>query len=206
MIVIVEYGMGNTGSILNMIKKVGGQAVLSKDTEDIGRADKLILPGVGAFDNAIHNLGERGYLERLSEKVLGDRTPVLGICLGMQLMSQRSEEGREPGLGWIDAETVRFALDEAHRHLKIPHMGWNTIAVRRPHRLLPETDKPRRFYFVHSYHVRCRDPANVLATTTYGIEFTSAVVRDDRILGVQFHPEKSHRYGMELMRHFVHDM
>lgn len=205
MIIIVDYGMGNFGSIANMVRKVGGQAVLSADEHDIAGADKLILPGVGSFDNGMGHLRDLGCIDALTARVLNDGVPILGICLGMQLFAHRSEEGTEPGLGWIDAEAVRFAFDPSRRRLKIPHMGWNTITVKRPHSLLPDAEAERRFYFVHSYHVRCADPSNVLATSWYGVEFTSAVVKDN-IVGTQFHPEKSHRYGMELMRHFVHDM
>jgi glutamine amidotransferase len=205
MIVVVDYGMGNLASIVNMIKRVGGQAMLSRGPEDIEQARKLILPGVGAFDNGMANLRERGYVELLTRKVVAERVPLLGICLGMQLLTQRSEEGVAPGLGWLDAETIRFKFDPGGPQLKVPHMGWNTITVTRPHPLFPEGEKERRYYFVHSYHVRCRDPANVLATTRYGLEFTSAVVKDN-LMGTQFHPEKSLRYGMRLMQHFVQDV
>ncbi len=205
MIVIVDYGMGNFGSIVNMVRKVGGRAVLSADAREIADAEKLILPGVGAFDNGMKCLRDLGCIDVLTARVLNDRAPILGICLGMQLFARRSEEGPEPGLGWIDADVVRFTFDPSNRRLKIPNMGWNTIAVKRPHPLLPDTEAARRFYFVHSYHLRCSDPLNVLATSWYGVEFTSAVVKDN-IVGTQFHPEKSHKYGMELMRHFVHDM
>ncbi len=202
MIVVVDYGMGNLGSIVNMVKKVGGKATVSAGPQDLAHADRLILPGVGSFDNGMANLRRRGYVGPLEDKVLAQGTPILGICLGMQLLSATSEEGREAGLGWIEAETVRFAFDSSQPHLRVPHMGWNSIAVRQEHPLLPDREKPRRFYFIHSYHVRCRDPSNVLATTVYGIEFTSAVVKGN-IVGVQFHPEKSHRFGMDLMRQFV---
>ncbi len=204
MIVIVDYGMGNLASIANIIKKVGGSARLSESVDDLLGAEKLILPGVGAFDNGMASLRDRGYVEPLTEMVVARRTPILGICLGMQLFTRRSEEGAEPGLGWIDAETVQFQPDPAGK-LKIPHMGWSTVRVVGEHACFADPEKPRRFYFVHSYHVRCRDEANVLARTAYGIEFTSAVVKDN-IVGVQFHPEKSHRFGMELMDNFVHEV
>ena len=205
MIVVVDYGMGNLASIVNMIRKVGGQARLSQGPDDIETATKLILPGVGAFDHGMASLHERGYVDLLTRKVVTDRVPVLGICLGMQLLTRRSEEGVAPGLGWIDGETIRFKFGADAPRLKIPHMGWNTLTVSQPHPLFPDPEKPRRFYFVHSYHVCCRDPANVLTTTQYGFEFTSAVVKDN-IMGTQFHPEKSLRYGMELMQHFVRDV
>lgn len=203
MIVVVDYGMGNLGSILNMIKKVGGQGSLSTCRQDIERADKIILPGVGSFDRGMANLHRLDYVSAMTDKVLAG-TPVLGICLGMQLFSDYGEEGDAPGLGWVKGRTIRFAFDEANRHLKIPHMRWNTITVRQPCSLLPPTDVERRYYFVHSYHVSCQDPVNILATTHYGIEFTSAIIRGNAI-GMQFHPEKSHRHGIDLMRRFVHE-
>jgi len=204
MIVIVDYGMGNLGSVANIIRKVGGKAAISQGDDDLRRADKLILPGVGSFDNGMDNLRRRGYEEVLTETVRSG-TPLLGICLGMQLLSRRSEEGAAPGLGWIDADTRRFRFDADAAALRVPHMGWNTIRVTRPHPLFPDPDAAKRFYFVHSYHVCCDRDENVLATTRHGCEFTSAVVSDN-IVGVQFHPEKSHRYGMELMKHFVEDL
>jgi len=205
MIVVVDYGMGNLGSIVNMIKKVGGETIVSGGPYDIERADKLVLPGVGSFDSGMAKLHERGYVELLTRKVVSDRISILGICLGMQLFTRRSEEGAAPGLGWIDAETVRFRFDAGMPRIKIPHMGWNSVTVTQPHPLFPDRQKERRFYFVHSYHVCCCDPTNVLATTQYGLEFTSALMKDN-IVGTQFHPEKSHRYGMELMQHFVQDV
>jgi len=204
MIVVVDYGMGNLGSIVNMVRKVGGRARRSTGPEDLAEADKIILPGVGSFDEGMRNLRAGGYVAPLAARARDGRTPVLGICLGVQLFTRGSEEGAEPGLSWIEADTVRFRPDAGGDRLKVPHMGWNTVRPRRAHPLLPDPDRPRRFYFVHSYHVRCDAPADVLATTRYGVEFASAVARGN-IVGTQFHPEKSHRYGMELMRRFVHD-
>jgi len=205
MIVVADYGMGNIGSIVNMIKKVGGRATVARGPDDLLAADKLILPGVGAFDHGMEHLERLGYADALTRKVVDEGTPILGICLGIQLFTRRSEEGERPGLGWIAADTIRFRLNEGRRDLKIPHMGWSPIRVRQPHPLFPDPDEPRRFYFVHSYHVVCDDPADVLATATYGIEFTAAAAHG-HIIGTQFHPEKSHRYGMALVRHFVEDV
>jgi glutamine amidotransferase len=202
MIVIVDYGMGNLGSIANMLKKVGAEAVISSEAAAIERADKLILPGVGAYDNGMKNLAERGLIPLLNAKVLQDKTPILGLCLGMQLFARRSEEGQLPGLGWLDAETVRFKLDAAHTHLKIPHMGWNTLRICQSHPIFADADEEPRFYFVHSYHVVCAGPQIVLAQTHYGYDFASAVVKDN-VVGVQFHPEKSHKFGMKLLRNFA---
>lgn len=205
MIVIVDYGMGNLGSILNMLKKIGAEAVISSRIEEIEQASKLILPGVGAFDNGMRNLAERGVQAVLDRKVLGEKTPILGICLGMQLFSRQSEEGRLPGLGWIEAETVRFRFDEVNSHLKIPHMGWNTVRVAKESPLFRDTNGEERFYFVHSFHVVCRDRRDILAETPYGFDFTSAVQRGN-IMGVQFHPEKSHRFGMKLLKNFAENV
>jgi glutamine amidotransferase len=204
-IVIVDYGMGNLGSISNMLKKVGAPAVISADPDTIARADKLILPGIGAFDNGIRNLKARGLLSVLTAHAVERRKPMLGVCLGMQLLTRRSEEGVLPGLGWLDAETVRFKFAPEHQTLKIPHMGWNTLTVRQPHQLFADMEDENRFYFVHSYHVACADQSNVLAQTTYGFDFASAVVRNN-IMGVQFHPEKSHRFGMQLLKNFAERM
>lgn len=203
MVVVVDYGMGNVGSIANMLRKVGAEAQISADHAVIASAGKLILPGVGAFDQGMQNLADRGLVALLTRKVVEEKTPILGVCLGMQLFARTSEEGRCPGLGWLDAATVRFRPGASESRLKVPHMGWNTIKLRRPHRILAGLEEGARFYFVHSYHVVCHDPDVILAGTVYGVEFVSAVARDN-IVGVQFHPEKSHRFGMQLYRNFAH--
>ncbi len=202
MIVVVDYGMGNLGSILNMLKKIRTEAVVSSSIRVIERADKLILPGVGAFDNGMANLKERHLIPVLNRKVLEEGTPILGLCLGMQLFTRRSEEGQLPGLGWIAADTVRFRIDPSQSPLKVPHMGWNEVRIRQDHPIWRElSGEPPSFYFVHSYHVSCDRESTVLATTQYGYEFASAVVKDS-IVGTQFHPEKSHSFGMKLLRGF----
>ena len=151
MITIIDYGTGNLGSIINMFKKIGVETVVSSKFSVIKRADKLILPGVGAFDNGMKNLAERGLIPLLNAKVLVDKTPILGLCLGMQLFTQRSDEGKLPGLGWLEAETVRFEFDQANAHLKIiPHMGWNALQDYQPHPVFAEMFAESRFYFVHS--------------------------------------------------------
>ena len=201
MIVIIDYGMGNLGSIQNMLKKVNAQAVVSSDRKVIASADKLILPGVGSFDHAIANLNRQGLIPLLNEKTIDSRIPLLGVCLGMQLLTKRSEEGVMPGLGWIDAETVRFRFE--NQKLKIPHMGWNSAEIKkRDDPLFKDFGDDPRFYFVHSYYVRCNDPSNVLAITNYGLDFCSSVVKEN-IRGVQFHPEKSHKFGMRLLKNFA---
>jgi glutamine amidotransferase len=202
MIVIVDFGMGNLGSIRNMFHRIGAESVISGDAAIIARADKLVLPGVGSFDVGIGNLRERGLIPLLETKVRQSRTPVLGICLGMQLMTRRSEEGSLPGLQWMEAETVRFRFGEEQSSLKIPHMGWNSIGVRRNHYVLDGLDDEKRFYFVHSYHVVCETSEDVVATTSYGYEFTSVFAKGN-IVGVQFHPEKSHKFGMALLKNFA---
>jgi len=203
MTVIVDYGMGNLGSILNMLKKIGTRAVISSDPDTIGQAHRLILPGVGSFDRGMQHIQQAGLASLLSEKVLNEQTPILGICLGMQLLTRRSEEGHLPGLGWIDAETVRFQFSGRHQTLKVPHMGWNTVAVARDENLFQGLTNGRtRFYFVHSYHVVCDHACDVLARTDYGFPFVASLQRG-HIMGTQFHPEKSHTYGMRLLKNFV---
>jgi glutamine amidotransferase len=202
MIAIVDYGMGNPGSIHNMLSKIGADSIITSDSKTIREADKLILPGVGAFDTAMTNLNRMGVISVLNEMVLQKEKPILGICLGMQLMSKCSEEGTLPGLGWLDAETILFRFNSNSCPLKIPHMGWNTVNVQQGSALFKDMYEDTRFYFVHSYHVRCGNPANVLATTRYGFEFHSAVLQGN-IVGTQFHPEKSHKYGMKVLRNFA---
>lgn len=202
MIVIVNYGVGNLGSVFNMLKKVGADAVISSDSVEIEKADKLILPGVGAFDEGMKHLQESNLIGILSEKALARRTPTLGICLGMQLLMQKSEEGDLPGLGWIEGGNVRFRFDDSNGHLKIPHMGWNTVTVKRHDSLFKDLDQEARFYFVHSYHVVCKREDDVLAKTHHGDDFVSAL-QSGNIMGTQFHPEKSHKFGMKLLSNFA---
>lgn len=203
MIVILDYKTGNIGSLLNMIKKIGGKVLVSSKTEDIEKAEKLILPGVGAFDKGMENLKNSGFLEILQKKVKEDRIPILGICLGMQLFGRKSEEGELEGLNWItEAKTIKFRFQKQESNLKIPHMGWNEIIPEKKDPLLEGLDNTARFYFAHSYHLVCRDKENVLAETSYGYNFTS-IVKEKNIWGVQFHPEKSHKFGMKLLQNFV---
>jgi glutamine amidotransferase len=205
MIVIVDYGVGNLGSIANMLKKIGVRSTASSDPDVIGQAEKLILPGIGAFDAGMEKLNERGLVPLLNQLVLEKKVPVLGLCLGLQLMTKKSEEGRLPGLGWFDAETIRYKFGPEQASLKVPHMGWNTLEIRRPHPLLAELEAESRFYFVHSFYVRCNHPEEVLAETDYGGYFHS-VVGAGNIMGAQFHPEKSHKYGMRLLRNYAENV
>jgi glutamine amidotransferase len=197
---IVDYGMGNLGSMLNMFKRIGVRANIESEPEVISRAEKLVLPGVGAFDAAMRRIDEvPGLRKILDQKALTERVPILGVCLGMQLLTRSSEEGQLPGLAWIPGETRRFPSMDG---LKVPHMGWN---VARPNTASPLTaavGAEPRYYFVHSYYVTVEDPAHSLMRTHYGIEFDSAIGRDN-IYGVQFHPEKSHRFGMQLLGSFA---
>ena len=202
MIVIVDYGVGNLGSIINMLKKVGVKAVASSEPDVLQQAEKLILPGIGAFDAGMNKLNECGLVPLLNDLALEKKVPFLGLCLGLQLMTKKSEEGRAQGLGWLDAETVRFKFGAEQTHLKVPHMGGNTIDVCRPLPLFTDLESLSRFYFVHSYYVQSHDSEAVLAETDYGFRFHS-ILGKGNIMGAQFHPEKSHKYGMRLLKNFA---
>jgi imidazole glycerol-phosphate synthase subunit HisH len=201
-VIVIDYGMGNVASIVNMVRKAGGEIAVSADPALISKADKLILPGVGAFDNGIANLNQRGLVPLLSYRVLEHRVPILGLCLGVQLFTRCSEEGKLPGLGWIEADTRRFRFSREEEGLKVPHMGWNFIEAAKPAVLLNGLPPEPRFYFVHSYHLVCDDPADVLTWTTYGYRFASGIQRGN-IWGTQFHPEKSHKFGLALLKNFL---
>lgn len=199
MITIVDYGMGNLGSISNMLKRIGAEAEISGDADVISRAAKLLLPGVGAFDHAMRRIDDSGLREALDHKARIEKAPILGICLGMQLLTRGSEEGELPGLGWIAAATHRFP---AMADLKVPHMGWNLVKPGSPSPLTGDMEPETRFYFVHSYFVRVDDEAHSMLTATHGVTF-DAGIQCDNIMGVQFHPEKSHRYGQQLLARFA---
>lgn len=201
-IVIVDYGIGNVGSIHNMLKHVGFDSVISHDPQQITNAGKLIIAGVGAFDAGISRLRETKLLPLLHERVNEYHVPVLGICLGMQLLANRSEEGQLPGLGWINGEAKRFNFSSHAEKLRVPHMGWNSVKPHKDSLLLSNLPDEARFYFVHSYYCLCNDAGDVLTTTHYGHDFVSAIERNN-IFGVQFHPEKSHKYGMKLLENFA---
>lgn len=200
MITIVDYNMGNLGSIRNMLKRLGAVAEITSDPERVAAATKLILPGVGAFDAGMKALHASGLVPVLNRRVNEARVPTLGICLGMQLMMDGSEEGTLGGLGWIRGRALRFRPDDPA--LKVPHMGWNSVQNLRASPLSDSLPEEPRFYFVHSYYVRCENAEDALLRTRYGIEFDSGFQRGN-ISGVQFHPEKSHKFGMSLLRNFV---
>lgn len=199
MIVIVDYGMGNVASVANMIRKVGGEAKLSASPDEVRRARKLILPGVGAFDAGVTALAERSLDHAVREAVGANGAVLLGICLGMQLLFESSEEGALPGLALLRGRVRRFAGTEPP--VRVPHMGWNLARPVGETRLFANDSETPRYYFVHSYHAECADAGDVSAITTHGYDFACAVEREN-VMGVQFHPEKSHRYGMALFERF----
>ncbi len=201
MITIIDYGMGNLGSVQNMFKRIGVPSEVTGNAETIARASKLLLPGVGAFDAAMEKIAESGLRNILDKKVLEERVPTLGICLGMQLITNSSEEGVQPGLGWLPAKSLKFKFAPDSK-LKIPHMGWNRVFEKRQSPLIKDLPEEPRFYFVHSYYVACDNENDVLTTTHYGSDFHS-IVQKDNVYGAQFHPEKSHKYGMKLLENFA---
>jgi glutamine amidotransferase len=185
-----------------MLRKVGADSQIASKPSDLVSAKKLIIPGIGSFDKGINNLEKKGLLPALNNKVVEEHIPVLGICLGMQLFSNMSEEGYLHGLNWIDGNVKKFNFISMKKKPKVPNMGWNYVHPLKDHFLFKDVPQPMRFYFVHSYHYICRSKENDLAKTHYGYDFTCAIVKDN-IIGVQFHPEKSHKYGMQVLRNFV---
>jgi len=201
MISIVNYGMGNLGSIYNMFKKIKVESEITSDPKEIDKAKKILLPGVGSFDTAIIKIREMGLKEILDKKALIDKIPFLGICLGMQLLTDSSEEGVLEGLGYIHAKTIKFRFQDDN--FKVPHMGWNLVKQVRPSPLTENLPAGSRFYFVHSYYVKVENEESSILKTNYGnLEFDSAINREN-IWGTQFHPEKSHKYGMKLLENFA---
>ncbi|HET9425899.1 MAG TPA: imidazole glycerol phosphate synthase subunit HisH [Gemmatimonadaceae bacterium] len=202
MITIVDYGVGNLDSIRNMLQRVGARARIVADPDDVRRADKLILPGVGAFAHGMESLRASGMVQALKERAVDHGVPTLGICLGLQLMTRSSEEGNVSGLGWIAARTVAFERARLDAALRVPHMGWADVALPRTSRLFEGMPPESRFYFVHSFHVVADAECEVIATAGHGYRFAAALERDN-LTGVQFHPEKSHRFGLQLLRNFA---
>lgn len=202
MIHIVDFGSGNLAAISGMLRRCGVDSVVTSREGEIRTASKLILPGVGAFEPAMLELGRRGLKEALTYAVISKKVPVLGICLGAQLMFDGSEEGNASGLGWLRGRVVRFQAEKMMGQTKIPHMGWCDVIERHPSTLLHQMDLNPRFYFAHSYHFECFSASDILLEAHYGYTFAAAVGREN-ILGVQFHPEKSHRFGMKLLSNFA---
>lgn len=201
-ITIVDYGVGNLASIANMLKRVGATCRFAGTPEAIADATSLILPGVGAFDHGMRSLSARGLVEPLTRKVREEGTPLLGLCLGMHLLTEGSEEGELPGLGWISGHCIRFRPDREQQPIRIPHMGWNRVTMVRDHPLVRELGASPRFYFVHGYHVSGLHDGVEVGHTLHGRDFP-AIIAQKNIMGVQFHPEKSHSFGMRLLQGFA---
>lgn len=200
-VTVIDYGAGNIGSICKMIRYVGGEPIVASRAEQLVGAERLILPGVGHFDRAVENLKTAGLVEALTELVQIRNVPILGICLGMQLMCRTSEEGSSQGLGFLNAHCRRFEFS-GDRQLKVPHMGWKSLNIERPTGILGGLDTDARFYFVHSYYVECADSSDIAARADHGHTFVAAFERGN-VSGVQFHPEKSHRFGIQLFENYL---
>lgn len=201
MIVIIDYGLCNLRSVQKAFERINVPAIVSADPDSIAKADKLILPGVGSFARGMENLINQGWITPLREAVENRKIPILGICLGMQLLTDHSEEGDAQGLGWIPGNTKHFSTLVGEQKLKIPHMGWNTLKAKVDHPILHGISNTDSFYFVHSYYVTALHTEHQLAQTTYGATFDAAIFNDN-IFGVQFHPEKSHAAGLNLLTNF----
>jgi glutamine amidotransferase len=200
MITILDYGMGNIGSLINMFGQIGEEVLVATNESEVLNARKLVLPGVGSFKAAMQKINEMsGMREALDIKAFKHQIPILGVCLGMQLLTESSQEGPAEGLGWIPGTTKKF---EKIGEIKIPHMGWNEVKVVQKNRFTESIDDDSKFYFVHSYYVEVHDKQNSLLVTEHGLRFDSAIIREN-ILGVQFHPEKSHKHGMKLLESFA---
>lgn len=202
MIGIIDYGSGNVQAIATIYKNLNINYQVMTKPGDLVKADKLILPGVGAFDATMQQLIDSGLKDKLNELVLGKKVPVLGICVGLQVMGYKSEEGNLPGLGWIAGKVSRFDETKIKFKPKLPHMGWNTINDVQNHKLFEGIDRDFGFYFVHSFYFECEKEQNILTTSNYGGEFTSSIYAN-HIFGTQFHPEKSHGNGVQLFKNFA---
>ena len=204
MVTIIDYNTGNLGSIKNMLKRLGIPSLITNDKEAIEQAEKLILPGVGHFDYGMQQLNGSGLIPLLTKKVIEDKTPILGICLGVQLLTESSEEGTEKGLGWIKGKTIAFDKTKLEPQQKIPNMGWHDVFNYKQSKLFNDMHEEPRFYFVHAYHLELENENDCLVTAKYGYNF-AAGIEHENIFGVQFHPEKSHKYGMKLLENFYNN-
>jgi imidazole glycerol-phosphate synthase subunit HisH len=202
MITIIDYGLGNIFAFVNIYKQLGIPLSIAKKSDDLNNATKIILPGVGAFDHAMKRLNQSGMRETLDELVLSKKVPVLGICVGMQILAHSSEEGILPGLGWIDAVVKKFDISTIKQSTRLPHMGWNDIEAITDNKLLKGFGQEVRFYFLHSYFMKCSNDADIIAVANYGKKFCCAV-NVENIYGVQFHPEKSHHFGIQLLKNYA---
>jgi glutamine amidotransferase len=202
MICIIDYGLGNVLAFVNVYKRLNIPVAVAKSATDLAKGTRLILPGVGSFDHAMDQLNRSGMRETLERLVQRDHVPILGICVGMQMLARSSDEGNSPGLGWIEGRVSKFDVLAMPSRTNLPHMGWNDVRPTVYGGLFKGLEKDARFYFLHSYYFECSHSSNVLAMTDYGPEFSCAV-RHENIYGVQFHPEKSHHYGSQLLSNFV---
>ena len=202
MIGIIDYGAGNLASIQNMLRRVEVDSIITSDVDALASVDKLILPGVGAFDRGIENLHKSGLWDILNTRVLQDKVPILGICLGVQLFTEGSDEGTAEGLGWIKGRTVAFDRAKLSDTQKVPNMGWRNIEIQKDTPVTRDLPQDPRFYFVHSFHLQCEHPEDVIVTSHHGYEIQVGVQKDN-IIGLQFHPEKSHKFGMKLLTNFA---
>ena len=200
-VTIVDYGTGNLNSVKRSLDLLGVSSIVSSDPSDISRAEKIILPGVGHFGKAMSNLRRLNLLDPLNQAVLVDRKPILGICLGMELMAEKSEEGNANGLGWFQADIIQFNVSDKRRY-KVPHMGWNKIFIKKNSLLMRNVPEFSEFYFVHSFHLKIRNQSDILNETEYEVKFPSAIEKGN-IFGVQYHPEKSHDAGLQLLKNFI---
>ena len=202
MITIINYGVGNISAFQNVYKRLNIPTKIATTSEDLVNAEKLILPGVGSFDYAMSQLNASGMREKLDKLVLEEKVPVIGICVGMQMMGNRSDEGKLDGLKWIDSQILKFDETLINQRTKLPHMGWNDVTPIKNHPLFFGLEKEAIFYFLHSYYFKCNNPSDSIAISDYGISFSSAV-NNKNIFGIQFHPEKSHQYGEKLLYNFA---
>lgn len=202
MITIIDYGLGNINAFVNVYKRLNIKTTVAHTAEDLKSAKKIILPGVGAFDYAMSQLNSSGMRDELDKQVIANKVPVLGICVGMQILAKLSDEGKLPGLGWIDGEVRLFDSNLIPYKTRLPQMGWNNIIPIKETKLLEEFNDNSRFYFLHSYYFACNNSNDIIATTRYGIIYASAI-NHENIFGTQFHPEKSHSNGIQLLKNFA---